>query len=157
DAFALGRLDAHAQAALARTGEVALRELTAAAILRIEHLDPAVNAVSHRAFDPALSAAERLERSPADQGAVTCAPWLVKEGLDYPGMPTRYGSRLHANAPPATAAFPFARRLDAEGLVAVGKSAAPEFALLPTTEPVLYGPTRNPWNLALSAGGSSGG
>ncbi|MBS0361245.1 MAG: hypothetical protein JSR98_07685 [Proteobacteria bacterium] len=152
----IGRLDACGQAALARAGGVSPRELTEAAIVRIEALDPTLNAVSHRAFDQALAASERLDPRGVDS-PLYGVPWLAKEGLDYPGMPTRFGSRLFADAPPATAAYPFAQRLDAAGLVAVGKSAAPEFALLPATEPLLYGPTRNPWDLALSAGGSSGG
>lgn len=153
DALALGRLDAHAQSDLVRRGELRPLDLTLAAILRIEALDGSINAVSYRAFDQARRAAEAL--SPDTEMAGT--PYLVKEGLDYPGMPTRFGSRLFAEAPPATAEFPFTRRLGRAGLIPLGKSAAPEFALLPTTEPTLYGPTRNPWNLELSAGGSSGG
>ncbi|MCI3131181.1 amidase family protein [Phenylobacterium aquaticum] len=156
DAFELGRLDAHDQAALVRSGVLRPVDLAAAAITRIKALDGQINAVSHRAFDQARAAAKAYGRTPGGP-AMAGVPYLVKEGLDYPGMPTRFGSRLHADAPPARTAFPFSQRLDAAGLVAVGKSAAPEFALLPTTEPVLYGPTRNPWNLDRSAGGSSGG
>lgn len=154
DAFSLGRRDACAQAAAVKAGDVTPRELVEAAILRIEALDPQINALSVRAFEQALSAADRLD---AAAGPLPGVPWLVKEGLAYPGMPTRFGSRLFADAPPEITAFPFARRLDAAGLVALGKTTAPEFALLPNTEPLLYGPTRNPWDLGLSAGGSSGG
>lgn len=154
EAFELARLDACAQAALVRSGDLAPHEPVEAAILRIEALDPSLNAVSACAFEVALASARRLDPR---LGPLAGAPWLAKEGLDYPGLPTRFASRLFADAPPATDAFPFARRLDAAGLVAVGKSAAPEFALLPSTEPVLYGPTRNPWDLGHSVGGSSGG
>src|SRR3546814_12604266 len=73
-------------------------------------------------------------------------------------MPTRYGTRALADARPVTGpGFPYVERLDGAGLIAVGKSSALEFALLPTTEPLLYGPGRNPWAPDRSAGGSSGG
>ncbi|MGK6320343.1 amidase family protein [Sphingomonas sp. DT-204] len=151
DAFAIGRLDAHDQAALVHGGEVTAAELVESAIVRIEALDGAINAVSHRAFDQARARVDGTKAMPV--------PYLVKEGLSYPGMPTRYGSRAFADVPPVGpgSAFPYVERLDAAGLVALGKSSAPEFALLPTTEPVLYGPVRNPWARDRSAGGSSGG
>lgn len=150
EAFALGRLDAHDQAALVRRGDLRAVELVEAAITRIEALDPAINALSVRAFDTALANARDHAAMPV--------PYLVKEGLDYPGMPTRYGTRVLSDAPPVTTPpYPYVERLDAAGLIALGKSSAPEFALLPTTEPVLYGPVHNPWSLDHSAGGSSGG
>lgn len=150
DAFTIGRLDAHDQAALVHRGEASARELVEAAILRVEALDPAINALSVRAFDRALAG--------AGGGGAMPVPYLVKEGLDYPGMPTRYGTRALADAVAVTAPpYPYVERLDAAGLIPLGKSSAPEFALLPTTEPLLYGPVRNPWAPDRSAGGSSGG
>src|SRR3546814_4087086 len=93
------------------------------------------NAVSVRAFEQAFAHADDSRAMPV--------PYLVKEGLDYPGMPTRYGTRALADARPVTGpGFPYVERLDGAGLIAVGKSSAPEFALLPTTEPLLYGPVR---------------
>jgi amidase len=150
-AFAIGRLDAHGQAALVAKGEVAPADLVEAAIVRIDALDSTLKAVSFRDDDAAR------RRAAAATGPMAGVPWLVKDGLDYPGMPTRSGSRSNADAKPGTIAFPYVDRIDATGLVAVAKSSAPEFGLLPTTESLLYGPARNPWALDRSPGGSSGG
>lgn len=151
DAFAIGRLDATGQAALVARGELAPVDLVEAAIIRIDALDPALNALTFRDDDAAL------RRASAVDGAMAGVPWLVKDGLDYPGMPTRSGSRSRRDAAAGTIAFPYTERLDAAGLVAIGKTNAPEFGLLPTTEPLLYGAARNPWALDRSPGGSSGG
>lgn len=155
DAFALGRLDAHAQAALVANGDVSARELVDAAIVRAERLDPALHALSHRDFDAARRRASALDAASA-RARFSGVPWLAKDSLDYPGMPSRGGSRSRDDRP-ATRALPYVQRLDAQGLVAIGKSAMPEFGLMPSTEP-LQGPvTRNPWSPAHSPGGSSGG
>lgn len=151
DAFAIGRLDATGQAALVARGEVAPVDLVEAAIIRIDALDPALNALTFRDDDAARRRAKTAE------GPMAGVPWLVKDGFDYPGMPTRSGSRSRRDAPAGTTAFPYTERLDAAGLIAIGKTNAPEFGLLPTTEPLLYGAARNPWALDRSPGGSSGG
>jgi amidase len=152
DAFRIGTLDGHAQAALVRSGELSARELVDAAIVRIEHLQPMLNAVTHVAFDTARQRASQSTNASALAGV----PYLLKEGLDYPGMPTRSGSRS-IDSLPAAQADDLAQRLDAAGLIPLGKSNAPEFGLLPATESLLYGPARNPWALDRSPGGSSGG
>lgn len=151
DAFALGRLDAHAQAALVAAGEVSATELTEAAIVRIEALDPLLNVLTFRDYETAR------RRAATATGPMAGVPWLLKDGLDYPGMPNRSGSRSRCDGAPGGIDFPFTRGFDAAGLIPLGKTNAPEFGLLPTTEPVLYGPTRNPWAADRSPGGSSGG
>lgn len=153
DALTLGRLDAHAQAALLRSGEVSPVELVESAIQRIEALDPALDAVSEQAFDMART---RAASGPKPDGPMAGVPWLIKDSLDYPGLPSRGGSRSRSGEP-VDREYPFTRIWDAEGLIPVGKSAMPEFGLLPTTEPLLRAPTRNPWSLEHSPGGSSGG
>ena len=153
DAMALGRMDAHAQAALVHSGELSAKELVEAAIERIETLDPALNAVSHRAYDAALCKAATVEA----QSAMNAVPYLLKDGMDYAGMPSASGSRFKKNIAAAAAGSEYSDRLDQAGLIPVGKTNAPEFGLLPTTEPLLFGPARNPWNIAHSSGGSSGG
>lgn len=152
EALAIGRLDGHDQAALVRNRELSAAELTEAAILRIEALDGQFHAVSHKAYDQARAEAAK----PLPDSPLAGAPWLVKDSLDYPGMPSRGGSRSK-NDTPKTSAYPYVERLRAAGLVAVGKSAMPEFGLLPVTEPLIREATRNPWSSAHSPGGSSGG
>ncbi len=150
-AFEIGKLDAHAQAELVATREVPPEVLVEAARLRIEALDPLLNVMTFRHYTAAR------ERAAVARGPMAGVPWLLKDGLDYVGMPNRSGSRSRAGAPPGNLAFEFTRCFDAAGLVPVGKTNAPEFGLLPTTEPLLYGPARNPWALDRSPGGSSGG
>lgn len=151
DAFAIGRLDAHDQAALRARGEVSALELAEAAIIRIERLNPDLNVITYAAFDAARDRAVRAA------GEMAGVPWLLKDGLDYPGMPTAAGSRSKAGGTPSKVSFPYTDCFDAQGLTPLGKTNAPEFGLLPTTEPVLHGPARNPWALDRSPGGSSGG
>jgi len=150
-ACAIGKLDAHAQAALVAAGDATPELLVEAAILRIEALNPQLNAVSFRGYDAAR------QRAAFVQGPMAGVPWLLKDGLDYIGMPNRSGSRSRRDASPGSIAFEFTDRFDDTGLVALGKTNAPEFGLLPTTEPLLYGPAHNPWALDRSPGGSSGG
>jgi len=152
DAFAIGRLDAHDQAALVARGEVTAAELTEAAIVRIEALDSRLLSVSWPAFELARSRAA----APLPEGPLAGVPYLLKDSLDYPGLPSRAGSASRSMAP-RDAAHPYVQRLDAAGLVPVGKSAMPEFGLLPVTEPLIGPVTRNPWSPAHSPGGSSGG
>lgn len=158
-AMALGRLDAHDQAALVRTGQRDATDLAEAAIVRAGCLDPALGALSHRAFAAARAQAAALDvarRAGRELPAMAGVPWLPKDSLDIPGMPSRGGSRTRTSVP-ASAAWPYARRLEDAGLVAIGKSAMPEFGLMPSSEPLLGPVVANPWSLAHSPGGSSGG
>lgn len=151
--FALGMLDAHAQAALVRNGEISAVELVQAAIARIEALDGTLNALTFRAYERALARAEQVPLS----SALPAVPYLLKDGMDYPGMPSTCGSRSRTHVTPVIHGSKFTLRLDQAGLIALGKSNAPEFGLLPSSEPLLYGPSHNPWSLEHSPGGSSGG
>jgi amidase len=159
EAFTIGRLDAHDQAALVRSGSLDATGLVEAAILRIETLDSELQALSHRAFALARREAAVLDEAAVDAAidvAMAGVPWLPKDSLDYPGMPTLSCSRSRSGIL-AENGYPYVDRLIQQGLVAVGKSSMPEFGLLASTEP-LQGPvTRNPWSLAHSPGGSSGG
>lgn len=149
----LGTLDAHDQAALLASGELQARDLVEAAILRIEALEGQLAALSYRAF----ALARRRAGQPRGTGMLAGVPYLLKDSLDYPGMPTLAGSRSRRGVL-AHAAFPFAQRFDSQGLIPLGKSAMPEFGLMGTTEPLLSArPVHNPWALQYSPGGSSGG
>lgn len=145
--------DALALAALIRRGEVAPLEILEACIARIEARDPAVNAVVHRAFDEAR--AELAAGIP--EGPFAGLPFLLKDLYTFrKGWPCGNGSDWLAGY---RAPFddPMVARWQAAGLVALGKSATSEFGLSVSTETRRHGATRNPWNPAYSAGGSSGG
>jgi amidase len=90
-------------------------------------------------------------------GPFAGVPYLIKDLNDVTGVVTRYGSRSTAGAKPATEQDPYVNATFAAGVVSIGKSATPENGYLPTTEPLAFGPTRNPWNTGHSSGGSSGG
>jgi len=147
--------DATALAALVRTGEATPLELVDAAIARIEAVNPAINAVIHERFDTAR--AEAAGTLP--HGPLRGVPVAVKD-LDgtLAGSPQHSGNRLlKERGYVADHDSELIARLKRAGCVIVGKTNTPEFGLLPTTEPIAYGPTRNPWNPEHSTGGSSGG
>ena len=153
-ALEIGRFDALEQAELVRRGKVSALELVDAAIIRIEKIDSHVNSVSWKSFDDARDRAARFK--PSDGQIFGGVPYLLKDSLDYPGMPTRSGSAL-TSAIPRSKSYPLAQAYDRAGLIPVGKSTMPEFALLPSNEPRLWGATLNPWDARFSVGGSSGG
>ncbi|MGE0094167.1 MAG: amidase [Alphaproteobacteria bacterium] len=148
------RYDAVGLADLIRRKQVSAEEVLEAAIARIERLNPKINAIIRPMFDQARKQVARG----LPKGPLAGAPFAMKDlGALYAGVPTVNCSRLCANDPPADHNSTITERLLAAGLVILGKTATPEMGLCMTTEPVLYGPTRNPWNTDYSAGGSSGG
>ena len=84
-------------------------------------------------------------------------PFLIKDLDDVAGVVTRYGSASTASAPPAEKARHLRRATFTAGLICIGKSAAPENGYLPTTEPLGFPPSKNPWDTTRSTAGSSGG
>jgi len=147
------RYDGLGLAGLVRGGEVKAEEMLEAAIERVEALNPALNAVVTRLYDQARAAL--AAGLPA--GPFTGVPYALKDlGALYTGAVTSYGSRLFAGAV-ADHDSEYTIRLKRAGLVILAKTNTPEMGLAPSTEPRLFGPTRNPWNRAHSAGGSSGG
>jgi len=149
---ALGDLDATALAARVRQGEVTPQELLDAAIARIGRVDPELNAVVIRRFDEARAEAE----AGLPDGPFRGVPFLLKNLIACDGVPLTYGSRFFAKHV-ADHTHAVAARFRRAGLVLAGSTNTPEFGLLPSTEPLLHGPTKNPWDLARSPGGSSGG
>jgi amidase len=147
------RHDGLGLAELVRQGHVTPTELVEAAIARVEAQNPRINAVVTPMFDAARAAAA----GPLPQGPFTGVPILVKDLLaDCAGVPTGAGNRL-LRAIPAPADAEIVRRYRASGAIILGKTNTPEFGLVPYTEPEACGVTRNPWDLARTAGGSSGG
>ncbi|MCC3154365.1 amidase family protein [Hymenobacter sp. BT770] len=147
------QLDALAMADLVRTGQLTALELCEAAIARAGAVNSQINAVVHPLYEPArLRAGAGLPAGPF--GGV---PFLLKDfGAQYAGVPQTSGSRALRNFVPTEDAE-LVRRWQAAGVNILGKSNTPEFALMGVTEPALFGPTRNPWNLGHTPGGSSGG
>jgi amidase len=145
-------LDAVGMAAAVRRKQVMPLELVDAAIARIEAVNPKVNAVVTKFFDKARARAKT--RLP--DGPLTGVPYLIKDLNDVKGERTTNGSRLTANVIAKANGTITDKVLDA-GMIILGKTNTPEFGLMASTESVLLGPCRNPWNTDYSTGGSSGG
>ena len=144
-------------AELVKKGEVTPTELIEEAITRIEKHNPALNAVIYKMYEQGRAAAAALTKTRNDPRPFHGVPFLLKDILgNYAGVPTANGCRFMAGHP-ALRDDTLVVRFKAAGLVSLGKTNAPECGILPTTEPVLYGPCRNPWNRNHSTGGSSGG
>ncbi|HEV7886995.1 MAG TPA: amidase family protein [Acidimicrobiales bacterium] len=143
-----------------RAGKVGARELVQHAIDRIEMLDDQVNAFTAVDGDTALATARALDERIArgeDAGDLAGIPIGVKDLEDAAGFTTSHGSAAWANGPAATADSILVTRLKAAGCIVVGKTNTPELGWKGETENPVFGATRNPWNLAHSPGGSSGG
>jgi amidase len=140
-----------------RAGEITAVEAVDAAIARAEAQQPVLNFMVNSMFERARDQAKAFD--PRAEGASPLAgvPFLVKDLDDVKGVPTRSGSRWTLGNPPATSQDAQIDAFEKAGLIFIGKSATPEYGFLPTTEPLAFGPTHNPWNLAHSSGGSSGG
>ena len=152
----LALLDATAQAELVRRGDASPRELVDAAIARIERVNPRLNAVIAERFAKARDEAA----SPAlADGPFRGVPILAKDlTMHTAGDPFHCGMAFLRKLGWAEQEDTFlAARFKAAGFVFVGKSNTPELGPVPTTEPLAYGPTRNPWDTTRSPGGSSGG
>jgi amidase len=146
-------LDAMALAELVRRRQVKPIELVDAAIELIERLNPTLNAVVTPMFEQArIAAAGKLP-----DGPFTGVPFLIKDlGAVFGGVRMTMGSSVMRNFVPDHD-NELVSRLKRAGLIILGKTNTPEFGILPTTEPRLFGPTHNPWDLGRTTGGSSGG
>ena len=147
-------LDATGQAALVRHGQVTAVELVDAAIAHAERLNPQVNAIVIERFERA-----RAEAASSGAGPFAGVPIVLKDlGAAVAGEPTYLGTRgLRRDDYRAAYTSAVARRLSDAGFIAIGRSNTPEWGTTITTEPLSFGPSRNPWNLDHSTGGSSGG
>src|SRR5689334_17572617 len=156
DATTLATMDATAQAELVRNGDASPSELVEAAIARVEQVNPELNAVIHELFEEGRAEAESPD---LPDGPFKGVPFLFKDlGAAYAGQPLHLGMRALKDADfRAPVDSYLAERFRAAGFVVIGKTNVPELGILPTTEPVAYGATRNPWNTDHTPGGSSGG
>ncbi|MGI9491016.1 MAG: amidase [Geminicoccaceae bacterium] len=136
-----------------RSGDFGAAEVIEAAIQRIEAHNPTLNAVVTKVYDQALDAAK--QQTP--KGPFAGVPFLLKDlGGALGGVPFTSGSRFFKDVC-APSDSELVRRYKASGLIPLGRTNTPEFGLNASTEPVLFGPTRNPWNTERTPGGSSGG
>lgn len=140
-------------AALVADGQVSSLELVDASIARIEARNTTLNSVVAKRYDEARAEA----RSMTATSPIAGVPFLVKDlNCDVAGLPSTSGSRLFADVIAATDSE-LTKRFKAAGLLILGNTNTPEFGKNASTEPLLFGPSHNPWNTNYSTGGSSGG
>ncbi len=154
---AITRLPATEMARLVRSRELDAVDLLDATLRRIEALQPRLHAFAAVLERSARSEAAAL-RHRHDLGMLPLAgvPVAVKDNVEIAGEPTRFGSGATPETPASDDAL-LVQRLRAAGAVIVGRTVMPELAVWPFTEPDAYDAPRNPWNLELTPGGSSGG
>jgi amidase len=142
-------------AGLVRSGEVTSRELVEASLARIDEVDDRVNAFTVVDRDGALATADVI--SSGDKRPFAGVPVAIKDlAVPVAGLVMSQGMELYGDYTPDYDAY-VVRRLREAGFVIVGKTSSPELGIVPVTEPRRFGPTRNPWNLERTPGGSSGG
>ncbi len=141
-------------ASMVRAGELSARELVQCSLDRIEELNPRLNAFVQVDAERALAAAEEV--LPGDERPFAGVPIAIKNNRPVSGLRLTYGCSLMSDF---TASYDHnvTRRLKQAGFIVVGSTTLPEYGILPTSEARLFGPTRNPWDLERTPGGSSGG
>jgi len=141
-------------AEMVRSGEISARELVQISLERIEELNPALNAFVEIDAERALAAAGEI--SPGDERPFAGVPTAVKNNRAVKGLRLTLGCKLMESFQ-ARYDHNVTRRLRRAGFVIVGTTTLPEYGILPVTEARIFGPTRNPWDLGRTPGGSSGG
>jgi len=155
----LFELNARDLAEKIRNGDVTSEEVTAAALTRIEQVEPEINAYITVTADQALDRARSLDnkRSKGDDiGALGGVPMAIKDSIVTAGIRTTAGSHILENFIPPYNAHVIEKLLDA-GAVILGKANTDEFTMGSTCETSYFGPARNPFNTGRVTGGSSGG
>src|SRR5262245_3495946 len=155
----LWRRGATGLAALVRSREVSSREVVEAHLRRMDEVNPWLNAVVRRMDEEALSAADAADNALEagdDVGPLHGVPFTVKETIAVAGTPTTAGMRIYADAV-ARRDDPVVERMRNAGAIPIGRTNLPDAAFRSQTYSSLHGLTRNPWNSANTAGGSSGG
>lgn len=153
----LCRLDAVEVVRLLKAGEVSPSELLDAAFARIDAVEPAINATPTVCRERAYAAAAKINPASSDlPNWLAGLPIGIKDLTPVAGVRTTFGTKGYADFMPE-ASDPLVERLEANGGVVVGKTNTPEFGAGGNTFNDVFGPTLNPWNTRLNAGGSSGG
>ncbi len=147
------KYDALGLAALVKQKQIKAAELVEIAITRAESVNPIINAIVHPLYDMAREMAEKADPESPFAGV----PFLVKDlGLEIAGTARSSGCRGYRDYVSTEDCYAVERYRRA-GLAFLGKTNTPELGLTPYTEPSEFGPTRNPWDIGYTAGGSSGG
>ena len=141
-------------AGMVRAGELSARELVEISLERIEELNPALNAFVEVDGERALAAADEIKAG--DPRPFAGVPTAIKNNRAVEGLRLTNGCSLMAEYV-ADHDHNVTRRLRAAGFVIVGSTTLPEYGILPVSEARIFGPTRNPWDLERTPGGSSGG
>ena len=152
--------DATSIAAAVRSGRSRATSVIDDALARIARADGRYNAFTHVLDEQARKDAARVDAEVAagrDPGPLAGVPFAVKNLFDVAGLTTLAGSKINRDNPPARADAEVVHAMRDAGAVLVGTLNMDEYAYGFTTENTHYGPTRNPYDLARSAGGSSGG
>jgi aspartyl-tRNA(Asn)/glutamyl-tRNA(Gln) amidotransferase subunit A len=155
----IGYMSAFDMAAAIKAKKLSPVEVMEAILARIERLNPRVNAYCTLLAQSAREEAKDAETAVMKRkklGPLHGVPVSIKDLIFTKGVRTTFGSRIYENfIPPEDAVV--VERLKAAGAIIVGKTNTPEFGFMGVTDNLILGPTRNPWNLGLTAGGSSGG
>jgi amidase len=141
-------------ASMVRSGEISSRELVQTSLQRIEELNPMLNAFVQVDDEGALAAADGI--GSGDERPFAGVPIAIKNNRPVKGLRLTYGCPLMAEHV-APYDHNITRRLRDAGFVIVGTTTLPEYGILPVSEAAIFGPTRNPWDLDRTPGGSSGG
>jgi amidase len=141
-------------AEMVRSGELSARELVQTSLERIEELNPSLNAFVEVDAERALASADAI--SPGDPRPFAGVPTAIKNNRPAQGLRLTYGCSLMSDYR-CEYDHNVTRRLKQAGFVIVGTTTLPEYGILPVSEARLFGPTRNPWDLGRTPGGSSGG
>jgi aspartyl-tRNA(Asn)/glutamyl-tRNA(Gln) amidotransferase subunit A len=155
----LWQLSATELAEAYRAGTTTPETVLEATLARIVQVNPHLNAIVTLDAPGARAAAHASTqrwRSGSPLTPLDGVPVTIKDNILVRGMRSTWGSKLYAEYLPSADETPVARLCSA-GAVILGKTNVPEFTLIGYTDNQLFGPTRNPWNLALTPGGSSGG
>jgi amidase len=155
----LSKLGAVQMTELLRKREVSPTELVEIAAARISETDPKLNALPTLCIERALAHAREIEKRTASESPphyLYGLPIAVKDNVEVAGVRTTFGSPIYANHVPADSDI-VVQRLEQNGAIVIGKSNLPEFAAGGNTFNEVFGATRNPWDVRMSASGSSGG